>query len=314
MTKIAFVFPGQGAQYIGMGKILYENYSEARQLFNTASKRLGQDIAKLCFEGPEEELKKTENTQPAILTVSLAAAKVLEAQGIEPDMLAGLSLGEYSALVFSQSICFEDAVSIVKKRAQFMQQAVPIGEGGMAVIVGLDKSQVEECCVIGSSLGVVQPSNYNSQQQIAISGHMAAIEKACEHAKLLGAKQAIKLPVSAPFHSALLTGAGEKLYKQLGKVNFKLPSIPVMSNVYARPYNSTAEIPKLLREQVSHAVRWEECVRYMTTQGVGIFIELGPGKVLSGLIKKTSGSVKTYNVEDEASLKSTIACLNRGAA
>jgi len=314
MTKIAFVFPGQGAQYVGMGKTLYENYGEARQLFNSASICLGQDVARLCFEGPEEELKKTENTQPAILTLSLAAAKVLTTQGITPDMLAGLSLGEYSALVFSKAIGFEDAIAIVRKRAQLMQQAVPIGVGGMAVIVGLDKKQVEECCAFGSSEGIAEPSNFNSQQQIAISGHIAAIEKACDHARILKAKQVIKLPVSAPFHSSLLAGAGEKLYKLLVNADFKLPTIPVMSNVYARTYNNADEIPKLLRDQVSNAVKWEECVRYMITQGVGVFIEIGPGRVLSGLIKKISNSAKTFNVEDEASLKFTIENLKRGAA
>jgi len=314
MTKIAFVFPGQGAQYVGMGKTLYENFSEARQLFNAASKRLRQDIAGLCFEGPEEELKKTENTQPAILTLSLAAAKVLTTQGIKADMLAGLSLGEYSALVFSQAIGFNDAIAIVRKRAQLMQQAVPIGEGGMAVIVGLDKKQVEECCAIGSSVGIVEPSNYNSLQQIAISGHIGAIEKACEHSRILGAKQVIKLPVSAPFHSSLLAKAGDELYNRLVNADFKLPNIPVMSNVVARPYSSVDEIPKLLRDQVSNAVRWEECVRYMIAQGIGVFIELGPGRVLSGLIRKISSTAKTYNVEDEVSLKYTIDSLKKGAA
>jgi len=314
MTKIAFVFPGQGAQYLGMGKTLYENYSEVKQLFNIASNVIGQNMAKLCFEGPEEELKKTENTQPAILTVSIAAAKVFESEGIEPDMLAGLSLGEYSALVFSQALDFDDAVSIVRKRAQFIQQAVPIGEGGMAVIVGLNKSQVEECCSFGSLRGVVEPSNYNTQQQIVISGQVAAIEAACDHAELLGAKQVMKLSVSAPFHSSLLIPAGDMLHGELEKADLKFPMIPVMSNVSAKPYTTISEIPRLLRDQVSHAVRWEECVRYMMIQGVDTFIELGPGRVLSGLIKKISNTVKTYNVEDEASLKRTIDNLKRGAA
>jgi len=314
MTNIAFVFPGQGAQYLGMGKTLYENSSEVRKLFDAASMRLGQDVAQLCFEGPEEELKKTENTQPAILTVSLAAAKVLTEQGVVPDFLAGLSLGEYSALVFSHAIGFEDAISIVRKRAQLMQRAVPIGEGGMAVIVGLSKSQVEECCIIGSSLGVVEPSNYNSPNQIAISGHIRAIDKACEYAKSLGAKQVVKLPVSAPFHSSLLAGAGKELLKYLKTSDFKLPQIPVMSNVCARPYNCTNEIPALLCAQVSSSVRWEECVRYMSAQGINTFIELGPGKTLSGLIKKITGNARTYNVEDYASLEFTIDSLKRGAA
>jgi len=314
MSKIGFVFPGQGAQYVGMGRNLYENFEIARELFDITGNILGQDLSKVCFEGPESELIKTENTQPAILTVSIAAANVLMAKGIKPDILAGFSLGEYSALVAAKAFRFEDVLALVRKRAQLIQQAVPLGEGGMAVIVGLDSKQVEECCSQASQLGAVQPSNYNAPCQITISGKIEALELACEFAKKAGAKQVVKLPVSAPFHSSLLTGSGEELLQYLYGITLKAPRMPVISNVNARPYFSVSDIPLLLSKQVSHPVRWEECIRYMIDCGTKVFIEVGPGKVLSRLIKKIDTSVKTCNVEDDISLQYTIDSLKRGAA
>jgi len=304
--KIAFVFPGQGAQYVGMGKDLYDNYAETRELFDRADEILANGIKSMCFEGPEEELKKTENTQPAILLVSVAAMRVLQRYGIHPDMVAGLSLGEYSALVAASSITFEDALPLVMKRGRFMQQAVPLGHGSMAAVLGLERQKVEECCNLASDVGVVEPANYNCPGQIVISGHVAAVEKACAIAKEMGAKRIVPLAVSAPFHCSLLKPAGEALQKELDGIDIKDPQIPVISNVEALPVRDAAHIRKLLVQQVSSPVRWEDSVRYMISQGIEVFIEVGPGKVLTGFLKKISPEVRGYNVGDIKSLEATL--------
>lgn len=304
--KIAFVFPGQGAQYVGMGKDLYDNYAEARELFDRADEILANGIKSMCFQGPEEELKKTENTQPAILLVSVAAMRVLQRYGIHPDMVAGLSLGEYSALVTASSITFEDALPLVMKRGRFMQQAVPLGHGSMAAVLGLERQKVEECCNLASDVGVVEPANYNCPGQIVISGHVAAVEKACAIAKEMGAKRIVPLAVSAPFHCSLLKPAGEALQKELDGIDIKDPQIPVISNVEALPVRDAAHIRKLLVQQVSSPVRWEDSVRYMISQGIEVFIEVGPGKALTGFLKKISPEVRGYNVGDIKSLEATL--------
>jgi len=305
-NRIAFVFPGQGAQYVGMGKELYDCYAEVKELFNKADDILGRSISSICFEGPEDELKKTENTQPAILLVSTAVMKVLAKHGIYPEMAAGLSLGEYGALVAANSIAFEDALPLVMKRGQFMQKAVPLGQGMMAAVLGLDREKVEECCKLASDAGVVEPANYNCPGQIVISGQVAAVEKACALAKDMGAKRTMPLSVSAPFHCSLLKPAGEALKEELNNIQIKDPDIPVVSNVEALPARDAAHIRKLLVQQVSSPVRWEDSIRYMIEQGIDVFIEVGPGKVLTGFLKKISNGVKGYNVENIESLKSTI--------
>lgn len=306
MIKVACIFPGQGAQYMGMGKEIAENYKAAMDIFDRASDRLGIDMKKLCFEGDEEELKKTENTQPSILTTSVALLEVLKLKGIKPAMAAGLSLGEYSALVASNAISFEDAVAVVKKRGKFMQEAVPEGEGTMAAVMGMDKSEIVHCLKMASGYGVVEPANFNCPGQVVIAGHTKAIEKACNLLKEKGARKVKVLPVSAPFHSSLLKGAGDKLSEELDKIQFNDMMIPVVSNVNAQIIKDRYEIKKLLIDQVSTSVLWEDSVRNMIEQGVDSFIEVGPGKSLSSFVKKIDKSVYVYNVEDLESLDNTI--------
>ncbi|AEE96245.1 ACP S-malonyltransferase [Mahella australiensis] len=309
MGKIAFIFPGQGAQYAGMGQQLALRYAEVSEIFKAASETLGYDMAKLCFEGPDEVLKQTEITQPSIFTVSMACAKALEINGVVPDMAAGLSLGEYGALTVANAIDFADAVKLLRQRGRFMQEAVPIGQGAMAAIIGLDKETVEQVCKEASKYGVVEPANYNCPGQIVISGQTVAVQKASEMAKEKGAKRAIMLEVSAPFHCSLLKSAGDRLAEVLESVSINKPAIPVIANVTAEEVSSPEDIRQLLIEQVSSPVRWEESVRRMMAMGADTFIEVGPGKALSGFVKKISKDVKVMNVEDIQSLESAISQL-----
>jgi len=309
LIKIACIFPGQGAQYVGMGKEVANNFKEAMDIFDKASDILGIDMKRLCFEGDEEELKKTENTQPSILTTSVALLEILKLKGVEPAMVAGLSLGEYSALVASKAISFEDAVAVVKKRGKFMQEAVPEGVGSMAAVMGVDRTEINDCLRMASGYGVVETANYNCPRQVVISGHTRAVEIACSLLKERGAKKVKILPVSAPFHSSLLKSAGEKLSEELDKIRFNDMDIPVISNVNAQIIKDKYEIKKLLVEQVSSSVLWEDSVRNMIEQGVDTFIEVGPGKSLSAFVKKIDKNVSVYNVEDLESLNNTIECI-----
>ena len=306
MPKIACIFPGQGAQYPGMGKELAQNYKEAMNIFDLASERLGIDMKKLCFEGDEEELKKTENTQPSILTVSIALLEVLKLKGIEPQIAAGLSLGEYSALVASKAISFTDAVALVKKRGKYMQEAVPAGEGTMAAIMGIERESVIECLKMASGYGVVEAANFNCPGQVVIAGHTRAVEKACSMLKERGAKKAIMLPVSAPFHSSLLKPAGEKLAAELETVNISDNELPVVSNVNARIIMNKYEIKRCLIEQVSSSVLWEDSIRRMIDLGADTFIEVGPGRTLSAFVKKIDKNLYVHNVENIETLENTI--------
>jgi [acyl-carrier-protein] S-malonyltransferase len=312
LAKIACIFPGQGAQYSGMGKEIAENYKQAMEVFEIASERLGIDMKKLCFEGSEDELKKTENTQPSILTTSVAILEVLKLNGVTPEVTAGLSLGEYSALVASKAISFADAVAVVKKRGKYMQEAVPLGEGTMAAVMGVDRGTVMECLKLASGYGVVEAANYNCPGQIVIAGQTKAVEYACGILKERGAKRAMLLPVSAPFHSSLLKPAGEKLANELEAIEIKNIEIPVVSNVNAQVIMDKYEIKKCLIEQVSSSVLWEDSVRNMINMGVDTFIEVGPGKTLSAFVKKIDKNVAVYNVEDLSSLEHTITSIREG--
>jgi [acyl-carrier-protein] S-malonyltransferase len=307
--KIAFLFPGQGAQYIGMGKELYDNYDIVKQVFDKADSILDQDFVNLIFSGSEEDIKKTENTQPGILMVSTGISELLKQKGIVPAMTAGLSLGEYSALVAANAISYEDALPLVRKRGQLMNEAVPAGQGTMAAVLGLDAESLLACCDKASEYGVVGIANYNCPGQLVLSGEVAAVEKASELAKEAGARRIVPLQVSGPFHSPLLKTAGDALAKELESITVKAPEIPVITNVEAKPIQDPASIKKLLVDQVSHSVRWEDSVRYMISQGVDVFIEVGPGKALTGFMKKIDKTATVYNVEDMASLEALLAGL-----
>lgn len=304
--KIAFLFPGQGSQYVGMGRDFFEKNPLTKELYQKANDILGYDIASLSFSGPEEELRLTKNTQPAILIHSIAAAEILKERGILPAMAAGHSLGEYSALVSAGAISFEDGVLMVHKRGTFMQEAVPPGKGTMAAIIGLDGKKVEELCRKVSSKKVVGPANFNSSNQIVIAGEREGVEEAVEIAKQDGALKAVLLPVSGPFHSSLMKPAAEKLKVELDKIEVKDPSFPVIPNVTAEKISSKDRIKDLLVEQVYHPVQWEKSVLRLIEEGIDTFIEAGPGKVLTGLLKRISKGAKGFNVEDTNSLENAI--------
>lgn len=306
MGKTAFLFSGQGAQYVGMGKQIAESYESAAGIFDQASEALGFDIRKMVFESDDETLKITENTQPSIVTMSIACLQPLLEKGVIPDFTAGLSLGEYSAHVCSGTMNFTDAVALVRKRGKFMQEAVPVGAGAMAAILGLDAATVIECCREGSSEGVVEPANFNCPGQIVIAGEVKAVEKTVELCKEKGAKRSMLLPVSAPFHCSLLKPAGEKLAAALEKIDLNPIKIPVVTNVTAGIVEDASQVKDLLIRQVSSPVRWEDSVNTMLGGGVDTFVEIGPGKALSGFVKKIGKDARIFNVEDVESLNKTL--------
>ncbi len=316
MSKVAFIFPGQGSQSVGMGKDLSERCPEARAVFEAADAALGERLSALCFEGPEDALKLTANTQPAILTVSVAAHAVFAARFAQaPAFVAGHSLGEYSALVAAGSLSLPDAVRAVRARGTFMQEAVPAGVGAMAAVLGLTPAQVKAACEAAAAEvpgEVVSPANYNSPEQTVIAGHAAAVERAGAKLKEAGAKRVLPLPVSAPFHCALMAPVKPRLAEVLARVQLAAPRVPVVSNVEAAPNADAARVVPLLLEQVSASVRWVETIEALKAAGVTRVVELGPGKVLCGLVKRIAKDMECFNVEDGASLDKTLAAL--GAA
>uniref|UniRef100_A0A831UE40 Malonyl CoA-acyl carrier protein transacylase n=1 Tax=Geobacter metallireducens TaxID=28232 RepID=A0A831UE40_GEOME len=304
MSKRAFIFPGQGSQYPGMGKDLADNFAVARQIFEEADDALGSSLSRLCFEGPEDQLKLTANTQPAILTVSVAALRVLQAEtGLTADYLAGHSLGEYSALVAAGALQFADAVRTVRARGTFMQEAVPVGVGAMAAMLSIEPDVLAAICAEAAQGEEVSPANFNSPGQIVIAGHTGAVNRAIEIAKAKGFRKAMLLPVSAPFHSSLMVPAGERLAGVLEAVVVGDLASPVVTNVEAKPNDDKGRVKELLVRQVSAPVLWDASVREMVALGVAEFVEIGPGKVLSGLVKRIDKEVATKNVEDAAGLK-----------
>ena len=306
MGKVAFVFPGQASQYPGMGKELAEKYPAAKAVFSEADRTLGFSISKMCFEGTEEDLKLTANTQPAILTCSVAVVSVLAEKGLTPDFVAGHSLGEYSALVAAGALKFADAVQLVRKRGTYMQDAVPAGVGAMAAIMGLSPAVVADACKRAAKGEICSAANLNSPEQTVISGHAGAVKRAVEIASQLGAKRAVILSVSAPFHSALMAPAQEKLEKDLKQTEFAALRVPLVSNVDADTIETADESREALIRQVIMPVSWEESVRLLIDEGVNTFVEVGPGRVLSGLLRQIERSVATLNVEDEKSLAATV--------
>jgi len=306
MGKIAFIFPGQASQYPGMGKELAENFPEARTVFDEADKALGFSISQMCFTGSEEDLKHTANTQPAILTCSVAVQRVLAGKGVTPDFVAGHSLGEYSALVAAGALKFSDAVKLVRKRGTYMQEAVPAGQGAMAAIMGLSPAVVTDACKRAAEAEVCSPANLNSPEQTVISGHAGAVKRAVEIASQQGAKRAVILAVSAPFHCAMMMPAQERLENDLRKTEFSNLQVPLVTNVDADTITTGEEAREALIRQVTMPVRWLDSMRLLIDEGVSTFVEVGPGRVLVGLLRQIERSVSALNVEDEKSLSTTM--------
>lgn len=308
--KIAFIFSGQGSQYIVMGKELYDNVLVCRNTLDKAKYLLDFDIKELIFNGKKEELDITENTQPAILVISIMAMRALEEKGVKPDVVAGLSLGEYSALIAAKSLTFEDAIPLIRKRGKFMQNAVPIGKGSMIAVIGLSLDKINLAIDKASEFGVVEISNYNTNNQIVIGGERVAVEKAKKLCLEMGARRVIELKVSGPFHTSLLENASVKLREELNKIEFNKPEINIISNVTADIIENKEEIKEILCKQIKSSVRWAESVNKMIDMGVDTFIELGPGRVLSGFIKEIGREkglkLNIFNVEDMKSLKKTL--------
>ena len=294
---IAFIFPGQGSQAVGMGRALAEAFPVCRQTFDEADAALGDPISTLCFEGPADRLTLTENTQPAILTVSIAAYRLLAERGCRPAFVAGHSLGEYSANVAAGTMAFGDAVRIVRRRGRYMQEAVPVGAGAMSAILGLDADKVAQACAEAAQGEVVSPANMNAPGQVVIAGTREAVARAGERARQLGGKRVVPLPVSAPFHCALMRPAEERLAPELRAMRVQAPRVPVVANVDAEPKRSAPEAIEALVRQVSMPVRWEDCVKRLASEGVTAYVEVGPGGVLSGLVRKIHREATVLSIE-----------------
>ena len=311
MSKLAYIFPGQGSQAAGMGKALFEAFPEARAVFDSVDAALGEKLSTLCFEGPDEKLRLTANTQPSILTVSAAAAAVLAARGVRPDLVAGHSLGEYSALVATGALSAADAARAVRARGTFMQEAVPAGQGAMAAVLGLEPERVRAICesVQAATGKVVSPANYNEPNQTVIAGEAGAVAEAGLRLKEAGAKRVLPLPVSAPFHCALMEPVKARLEPVLRAVAWNAPSVPVVTNVEAKANRETGRIVPLLIEQVTAPVRWNEIVQELARLGVTRVVEVGPGTVLGGLVRRIEKGVEVHSVSDPDSLAKTLAVI-----
>lgn len=308
MRQHAFIFPGQGSQYVGMGKDLTD-YSVAMQTYDEADAALGFSLKDICWNGPEDKLKETAVTQPAILTTSIAVYRVLLEKGFSPSYVAGHSLGEYSALVAAGVLALSDAVRIVRKRGELMQTAVPLGVGKMSAVLGLSREKVEQACLTASEVGIVEPANYNCPGQVVIGGEALAVEAAAALCKQAGAKKTIELLVSAPFHTSLMRKAGEGLEEFIKDIEFKKPVVPFISNVDARVIDDPITIKASLVKQVSSKIFWEDCINVIVDMGCNSFVEVGPGKVLSGFVKKIAKDARVCNAGDAASLAKINECL-----
>jgi len=301
---LAFVFPGQAAQCVGMGKEMAEKFASARAVFEKANEVLGFDLAKLCFEGPKEQLDLTENTQPAVLTTSLAILSVIrEKAGVEPGLVAGHSLGEYTAAVCAGCLEFEDVLRLVRRRAQLMQEAVPVGQGGMVAVIGSDRETIEGLCEELRSQGEIRAANVNCPGQLVISGEMALLDKAMDVLKDKGARKLVKLPLSAPFHSRLMAPAAEKFGLALDKLSFEDARIPIIANASASPIRAKEDVVEALKKQMTSPVLWEDCIKRMIRMGATDFVEVGPQRIISSFIKQISRDVTVSNVDGPESLK-----------
>ncbi len=309
MSKTAFLFAGQGSQYIGMGKELYDNYEICKQTFEEANESLGMDLTNLIFNGNKEELDLTENTQPSVVTMSIAAYRAIIAEGITPDVVAGLSLGEYSALTASGVFSLSQAVPLVRKRGRFMQEAVPAGIGKMSAVLALSEEKVREACSEAKEYGIVEPANFNCPGQIVIGGEIKAVDEAAKLCKEKGAMKTIDLAVSAPFHTSMLKPAADRLLQELEPMTLGEIGTSIIANVNAEFVNDSSAVKNLLYNQVMSSVLWEQTIRKMIESGVNTFVEIGPGKTLSGFVKKIDRGLKIYNVENIASLEATVNAL-----